>query len=94
MARMSEEAGRVMSTDCSSCGTSFASCTALVGRRTCCRDCALSRGRIHEPGTRIRRSTPQYAVRQPGPRGIDLVIVIRIVAAGILLVLVAFWLAR
>jgi hypothetical protein len=33
-------------------------------------------------------------VRQPGPRGIDLVIVIRIVAAGILLVLVAFWLAR
>jgi len=83
-----------MSTDCSACGTSFADCDALVGRRRCCRDCALSRRRIHEPGASIRRSTPGNTGQQPGRHGVDLVVVIRIVAAAILLLLAALWLLR
>jgi hypothetical protein len=95
MASMSEEAARrLMSTDCSACGTSFADCDALGGRRRCCRDCALSRRRIHEPGASIRRSTPQYTGQTSGRRGVDLVVIIRVVAATILLLLVALWLFR
>jgi hypothetical protein len=82
-----------MSTDCSSCGTSFADCDALPGRRSCCPDCALARGRIHEPGVRLRR--PQGYAPQPGTRrGVDLVLVIRILAAVILLTLVLAWIFR